>query len=154
VRHGRALGLAPNFAQASFEAAANAPKEGEGERTKPIEAAIPAFVLQQRAAEDRKHNKDVQQKARDKMTKPENMAFRPRIPPRAGQAKEYRKQDPKWLDTVMKVDTEAGEGGFQGGRVLARNKEGKSWLSKPLKSTLCPTEVKTPLLLMKPFTEM
>ena len=42
------------------------------------------------------------------------MKFRPRIPPRAGALKEYREQDPKWLDTVYEVES------FRGGHPIGR----------------------------------
>ena len=107
------MGIAPDKAEASFETA----KEGMA----PTEKAVSAFVLQARAAEDREHNREIQNKARDKLANAQNLKFRPRIPPRAGALKEYRKRDAKWLDTVYEVDS------FQGGQVLGKPayKEGR-----------------------------
>ena len=114
IRFGRAMGIPPNKAEASFKTA----KEG----MEPTEKAVSAFVLQARAAEDREHNRKIQNKARDTLQDPENMKFRPRIPPRAGALKEYREQDPKWLDTVYEVES------FRGGQVLGKPayKEGRT----------------------------
>ena len=105
------MGVAPEKAQASFEAAKDgAPKSAQ---------QVTGFVLQDRAAEDREHNRVVQNTAHDELADPKVKAFRARIPPRAGAPKEYRKRDPKWTDFVYKVDSAAGQDGFQGGRVLA-----------------------------------
>ena len=61
IRHGRALGIAPDKAEASFETA----KEG----MQPTEKAVSAFVLQARAAEDGEHTCEFQNEARDKVEK-------------------------------------------------------------------------------------
>ena len=71
-----------------------------------------------------------------------NLAFRPRIPPRAGASKEYRKRDPKWLDTPYKLDTESGEGGFQGGQVLGKNADGRLMAFKATKVQAVPKDSK------------
>ena len=68
VRHGRAMGLAPDKAEASFETAK--------EVMEPTDKAVSAFVLQDRAAEDREHNREIQNKARDKLANAENLKFR------------------------------------------------------------------------------
>ncbi len=109
------MDIAPDKAEASIETV----KEG----MEPTDKAVSASVLQACAAEDREHNRELQNAAHDELADPEFKAFRARIPPRAGAPKEYRKRDPKWTDFVYKIDTAAGEGGFQGGRVLARNKD-------------------------------
>ena len=112
IRTARAMGVAPNKAEASFAEA----KEG-GE---PSAKQVTAFVLQQQTAKDREHNRKIQNKAHDELAKPENQAFRVRIPPRSSMGREYRARDPKWTDKVYKLDTAAGDKGFQGGEALTK----------------------------------
>ena len=77
VKHGRAMGIAPNKAAESFAEA----KEGAEASAKQVSG----FVLQDRAAEDREHNREVQNKAHEKLADPKNRAFRAKIPPRSTQ---------------------------------------------------------------------
>ena len=78
VKHGRAMGIAPNKAAESFAEA----KEGAA----PSAKQVSGFVLQDRAAEDREHNREVQNKARDNWqtprTKPSVLKYH-RVPRKA-----------------------------------------------------------------------
>jgi hypothetical protein len=112
IHRGRAMGIAPDRAEASFAAV-----KGDGP---PSAEQVTGFVLQARAAEDREHNRKVQNKAHAALADPKNAAFRARIPQRATQGREYRKRDPKWTDKVYQMDTAAGEGGSQGGQVMTK----------------------------------
>ena len=104
------MGVAPNRAEASFAEAKD--------DAAPSAKQVTGFVLQQQTAKDREHNRKIQNKAHDELAKPENEAFRVRIPPRSSMGREYRARDPKWTDKVYKLDTAAGDKGFQGGEAL------------------------------------
>jgi hypothetical protein len=106
------MGVAPNKATASLGEA----KEGAEKSAN----QVTGFVLQARAAEDREHNRVVPNSAHDKLVNTKNQAFRAKIPPRTTQGREYRKRDPKWTDKVYKLDTAAGQSGFEGGQALTK----------------------------------
>ena len=47
--------------------------------------------------------------------------------------KEYRRREPAWIDVPYDVDTNAGEGGFQGGQFLGSNRDGRLMAFKATK---------------------